>query len=193
MVDINTPRFQRLIPRIGQLNAADPNQDQGQPRELAYAKRLSAWVDRLAPDASESLRIAARGQHVQRWTIPRERYPRNRQGYLRWRETLKTFHADTITRLMQEEGYSDELRERVRRIILKKQLGSDPDTQTLEDALCLIFLETQLADLMTKEPPEKMREILRKTWTKMSDHARSLAQQLPLTLSERALLQEALA
>lgn len=188
-------RLQRLLDCIDQLNAEDPNRDvvEGapQPRELIYAKRLTGWVLRLAPKASEALRIAARGQHVRRWTIPRSRYPMNRAGYLRWRETLKAFHADTIAGLMREEGYPDDAIQRVRTLMGKRQLGSDPETQTLEDALCLVFLETQFADLRRKTADEKMREVVRKTWGKMSERARAEALKLPLLEADKAYVLQA--
>ncbi len=191
-----TNRLSQLIARIDQLNSEDPNTElvQGQqvPRELRYAQRLTEWVLQLRPDASEALRIASRGQHIRRWTIPRDQYPRTRQGYLRWRETLKTFHAHTVAELMREVGYNEELITRVRELILKKRLPADPETQTLEDALCLLFLETQLADLRQKTPPEKMREILQKTWKKMSEQGRTAALKLPLTPEERACITQAL-
>ena len=183
-------RLQRLLDRIDRLNAEDPNLEvvakAPQPRELAYAKRLTAWVLRLYPNASEALRIAARGQHVRRWTIPRSRYPMTRAGYLRWRETLNAFHADTVAGLMREEGYPDQSIQRVRMLMGKRQLGDDPKTQTLEDALCLVFLETQFADLRRKTSEEKMREIVRKTWGKMSERARAEALKLPLPEADKA-------
>ena len=189
-------RLEQVLTRIDQLNAQDPNQELvegvARPHELAYAERLTHWVLRLAPDASEPLRIAARGQHVQRWTIPRSRYEMTRRGYLRWRETLKTFHADTVAGLMREAGYPDEEMDRVRRLIMKKDLGRDPETQALEDALCLVFLETQFADLRHKTAPEKMREVLQKTWKKMSEPARVLALAVPLAPEDRAFVKDAL-
>ena len=189
-------RLQRLLDRIDALNAEDPNTEladgAAQPRELVYARRLSAWVLRLRPDASEALRIAARGQHLRRWTIPRDRYERTRRGYLRWRETLKAFHADEVSRLMHEAGYLEAEIQRVRALILKKQIAADPEAQALEDALCLVFLETQFADLRQKTPEEKMIEVLRKTWKKMSAQGRAEALTLPLGNAEKALLATAL-
>ena len=191
----DTGRLQRLLEQIDRLNAEDPNRELvdnvPQPRELAYAARLTAWVRRLAPEASDALRIAARGQHVRRWTIPRSRYPMNRAGYLRWRETLKVFHADTVEGLMREESYPDDEIRRVRTLMGKRRLGSDPETQTLEDALCLVFLETQFADLRRKTAEEKMREIVRKTWGKMSGRARAEALKLPLTDEDKRYLAQA--
>lgn len=191
-----TPRLRDLLDRIDACNREDPHTEPvggvPQPRELAYAQRLTDWVLRLHPEASEALRIAARGQHIRRWTIPRERYPRDRQGYLKWRETLKTFHAQQVGELMRQAGYPEDEVERVRRLMSKRALPSDPETQTLEDALCLVFLDTQFSDLRKKEPEEKMREILRKTWQKMSPRARETALTLPLGREERALLQQAL-
>ena len=180
--------LQRVLELIDRLNRDDPNTDLvdgvARPRELVYAERLSAWIQRLDPHASEALQIAARGQHVQRWTIPRSRYPMNRQGYLRWRETLKTFHATTVGALMREAGYASDEITRVQTIMSKRQLAHDPDTQTLEDALCLVFLETQFADLKRKTPDDTMRDIVRKTWAKMSERGRAVAMQIPLGAEE---------
>ena len=188
-------RLPALIERIDQLNRQDPNHDPVQgvdvPRELRYAQQLTEWVMRLNPHASEELRIAARGQHVQRWTIPRDRFPKTRAGYLRWRETLKAFHAKTVGELMREVGYPAPLIERVQTMMSKRRLADDPDTQTLEDALCLVFLETQFAPLRRKTPEATMVEVLRKTWRKMSEPARAMALQLPLGQEERALLTRA--
>ena len=193
---MSADRLARVLDRLDQLNREDPNTETvggaAIPRELLYAQRLADWVLRLDPGASEALRIAARGQHVRRWTIPRERYPLGRASYLKWRETLKAYHADTVAAVMREAGYADEAIARVRLIMGKRKLGEDPDTQTLEDALCLVFLETQFADLRHKTPDEKMREILQKTWAKMSERARSEALRLPLGEEERRLLTEAL-
>lgn len=189
------PQLEQLLSKVDELNSQDPNQEMvdgvAQPRELVYSKRLTAWVLRLNPQASEALRIAARGQHVCRWTIPRNRYEMNRRGYLRWRETLKAFHADTVARLMRETGYSEEMIEQVRRIISKRHLGEDPDTQTLEDALCLVFLETQFADLRKKTPDDKMIEVLRKSWAKMSARAKEEVRRLPLQEEDKVFLQQA--
>ena len=182
----------RVLAAIDRLNREDPNRELvggiARPRELVYAERITAWVARLNPAASEALRIAARGQHVRRWTIPRSRYPMTRQGYLKWRETLKTYHADTVAGLMREAGYADEDISRVRAIMSKRQLDRDPDTQALEDALCLVFLETQFADLRKKTPDEKMRDIVRKTWAKMSPAAQDAALTLPLAEDARRFL-----
>lgn len=186
----------QVLARLDELNRADPNHDPvngiPQPRELVYAQRLTEWVLRLEPQASEALRIAARGQHVQRWTIPRSQYPMTRQGYLRWRETLKTFHAKTVAELMREAGYDDGMIQRVTRLITKKNLGTDPEVQTLEDALCLLFLEAQFADLQRKTADEKMREVVRKTWRKMSPQAHEEARRLALSPDALAYLAEAL-
>ena len=194
---MDTPRrLAQVLEGIDQLNGKDPNTEivagASHPRELLYAKRLSDWVLRLSPEASEELRIAARGQHVCRWTIPRSRYEMNRQGYLRWRETLKAFHSQTVAALMHDAGYPEASIERVRTIMSKRRLQEDPDTQTLEDALCLIFLETQFADLRKKTAPEKMRGILTKTWQKMSQRGRIHALKLPLSAEERQLLTQAI-
>ena len=189
-------RLARVLERIDQLNQEDPRTERAGgavvPRELLYAQRVTEWVRRLNPRPSEALQIAARGQHIRRWTIPRERYPLGRAGYLKWRETLKAFHARTVAGLMREAGYPEEAIRQVQRIMGKRHLADDADAQTLEDALCLVFLATQYADLRRKAPEETMREVLRKTWGKMSPLARSEALKLPLGEEEGALLRRAL-
>jgi hypothetical protein len=177
-------RFQDAIARFDAENARDPR-----GYELPYAQRLSAWVERLAPDASESLRLAARCQHLRRWEIPRESYPAGRVAYLKWREDLKRFHAAEAGKILQEVGYDDEMIERIQRLNLKK---NDPETTILEDALCLLFLETQLEETLGKTGDEKMIGILQKTWRKMTPQAREIALTLPMSAQCRALVEKAL-
>ncbi len=186
----------RTTQKIDQINSQDPNQELvntiPQPHELVYSKRLTDWVLKLEPDASEVLRIAARGQHIARWMIPRERYEKTRVGYLLWREDLKKFHAEKVSGIMREVGYPEDSIQKVSSIILKKNLRSNPDAQALEDALCLLFLETQFDNLKEKTLDDKMKEIVRKTWKKMSTRAQKLALSLPLKQSSRQFLKEAL-
>lgn len=189
-------RLARVLARLDALNRDDPTTvptpHGPQPHELQYAERLTAWVARLAPQASDALRIAARGQHVKRWTIPRGSYPAGRAGYLKWRETLKRFHADTVVETMRAEGYAEAETARARELIMKQRLGTDPETQALEDALCLIFLESQFSDLRRKAPEPVFREAVRKTWAKMSPAARKLARALPLPPEDRRYLDDVL-
>ena len=192
---MTSERFTRTIERIDRLNSQDPTIELvdgvPRPRELVYSQRLTDWVLRLNPRASEELRIAARGQHLCRWVIPRDRYERNRRGYLRWRETLKGFHAEQVAALMREEGFPEETVARVSLLVRKKQLPTDPETQTLEDALCLVFLQTQFADLKQKTPDEKMRDIVVKTWKKMSEQGRAEATALGLPNEVKAWVAQA--
>lgn len=191
----NPDRLARVLRKIADLNALDPHPEVSDgeivPRELLYAKRLTAWVERLEPDPSESLLIAAAGQHVERWLSPRTDYPMDRVGYLMWRSDLKRMHAARVAGLMRDEGYSDAEIDRVRGIIQKTSL-KDPETQTIEDALCLVFLESQFAETLAKTGREKMVGILRKTWPKMSERGHAVALALPMSDEARAIVVEAL-
>ncbi|MFN0117348.1 MAG: DUF4202 domain-containing protein [Elusimicrobiota bacterium] len=182
-----TSRFENVLKKIDYLNAQDPFK-----KELSYSEGLSQWVKTLNPNASELLLIVARGQHVERWKSPRQNYPMDRGGYLRWREDLKKMHGSIITGIMSEEGYSTEEQERVRTIILKKNFKEDLDVQTIEDGLCLMFLEHQFLDLMAKTPIDKMLEIVRKTWGKMSDAGKQCALKLNYSDREKTILTQAL-
>lgn len=189
-------RFEAAISRFDALNAKDPNLELesggSRPRQLVQAERLAAWVERLEPNASEALRLAARCQHLERWAIPRERFPEGRAGYLRWRTELGRFHADRATEILRDVGYPDELVQAVRKIVLKQNLRSNPDSQRMEDALCLSFLEHELASFARRYPLEKTVDILRKTWRKMSPRAHELALALELPEDVRRLVEAAL-
>jgi hypothetical protein len=140
-----------------------------QPRELVYAQWLTEWVLRLCPDASEHLRLAARCQHLRRWEVPRNSYPMTRIGYLQWREGLKKFHSQRAGEILKEVGYPEEIIKLVQKLNLKKDFPKDPETRVLEDALCLVFLEHQFADLAAKTAEDKMLNAVQKTWKKMTE------------------------
>jgi len=185
-------RFEAALRRFDEENSHDPNSENGQPRELLYAQRLENWVLRLAPAASEALRLAARCQHLCRWEIPRANYPMTRAGYLKWRADLKKFHAQKAGEILREIGYDDEIIRRVQDLNLKKYFPADAETRTLEDALCLVFLEFQLAALAAKSDDDKMINALQKSWQKMTDAARAAALKLNYGGREKALLERAL-
>ncbi len=197
MSDLENPaRFDEALRRFDAANAADPNRDVvdgvEHPRELLYARRLTDWVLRLMPDASKALRLAARCQHLRRWESPRDRYPLDRSGYLRWRADLKKFHAEQSGAILREVGYGEEIITRVQSLNLKKDLGKDPDCQVLEDALCLVFLQYQFTDLAAKTDDEKLVNALKKSWAKMSEQGRAEALKLNYSERELALIKVAL-
>jgi len=189
-------RLSRALAAIDAANAGDPNaivvRGAQRPKELTHAELASAWIARLVPEASEALRLAARAHHVRRWEIPRSRFPADRAGYHRWRTTLQEHHARIAGEILREQGYDDATRARVQDLVRKRGLGRDPEVQTVEDALCLVFLETQLAEIASRMPDEKLVDVLRKTLRKMSPAAKGLAGGLELGVRERDLLQRAL-
>jgi len=192
----NPARFREAIRRFDALNAADPNfesvEGTPRPRELVNAERLSAWVMTLAPDASEILRLASRCQHLCRWMIPRSRYEMSRAGYHQWRNELKRFHAEQSAAVLREVGYDEETIARVQALNLKKNFPADPESRVLEDALCLVFLQFQFADLVAKTEPEKVINALQKSWKKMTPAGQAHALALPYGEREKELLERAL-
>ena len=196
MAIADASRFQAAVTAFDRENAEDPHTlnvaSVERPRELVDAERLSAWVERLDPDASEPLRLAARCQHIRRWHIPRTSFPSGRVGYLQWRTQLGRFHADTVTRILEGLGYEREVIDAVRRINLKQGLHSNPDTQTMEDALCLSFLEFEFDEFCAKYPEEKVIEVVRKTWKKMSERGHEAALGLPFSAGAGEIVKRAL-
>jgi hypothetical protein len=193
---LDSARFNAAIRRFDDENARDPNVEivngSPQPRELVYARRLTDWVLKLRPDASEVLRLAARCQHLCRWTIPRASYPMTREGYLKWRTDLKHFHAEKAAEILRQLGYPTQIIERVQKLNLKKDFPRDPETRVLEDALCLVFLEHQFADLANKTAEDKMITALQKSWKKMTAAGQAEALKLSYGEREQGLLEKAL-
>ena len=192
----NPRRFEMALRRFDEENSRDPNVETvngtARPRELVYAKRLTAWVLKLCPDASEPLRLAARCQHLCRWMSPRDSHPMTRPGYLQWRAELKKFHAQKSGEILREVGYAGDVVERVQALNLKKDFPRDPESRVLEDALCLVFLEHQLADLASRTDDEKMITALQKSWEKMTPAGQAEALKLSYGPREQGLLERAL-
>lgn len=193
----NEKRFEAALRRFDEANSFDPNkvsfEGRPWPKEQLYARWLSEWVDRLEPDASEALRLAARSQHICRWEIPRDSYPATREGYLQWRARLKQLHAEKAQAILKELGFEDDIANRVRDLNLKKNIKTDPECQVLEDALCLIFLERQLEELAERSDEPKLINALRKSWAKMSERGRQVALSLNLPPRSKELVEKALA
>ena len=189
-------RYEAAIRRFDEENARDPNtvtvDAKPQPRELIYAQWVTDWVLRLQPNASEALRLAARSQHICRWMSPRDSYPMTRAGYLKWRADLKQFHAQKAGEILRKVGYPEDVIHRVQDLNLKKHFPQDDECRALEDALCLVFLERQFADLAAKSDDEKMINALQKSWKKMTPSARAKALKLEFGSHEKALIARAI-
>ena len=180
-------RFDRALALFDAANAEDPNQENGQPKELLYARRMSDMIARFAPGASEAAQLAVRAQHIRRWTVPRNTYPMNKDGYHAWRTGLYAFHADTTGELMRQAGYDDAMIERVKKAVAKRGIKVNPDTQLLEDIANLVFIEHYMLAFAQTKPDydeAKWLEIIRRTWGKMSKNAQAFALSGQIALPE---------
>jgi hypothetical protein len=184
------------LAEIDRLNEQDPNREEcnGElvAKEVLYSQRMSQWLVKFNPDAGDLLQIAAHAQHIQRWKIPRRDYPMDRAGYKRWRVELGAFHGETTASVMSKHGYSEDDQQRVKDLLLKKNLKRDDETQTLEDVICLVFIEFYLSEFVTKHTHEKLLVIIQKTWNKMSEPGHEQALKISLTPELTALVTEAL-
>ncbi|MBB6522471.1 DUF4202 domain-containing protein [Pseudoteredinibacter isoporae] len=190
--------LKQCLAAIDEVNAQDPKQEmdekgQMQAACLLYGQRMSQVLNNFQPEANEVLQIAVRAQHIQRWHIPRSDYPMDRPGYLRWRRELGAHHAELCGKIMSDFDYNDADVEKAKSILRKQKLKQDPDTQTLEDVACLVFLQYYFADFAKSHSEEKIISIVQKTWRKMSDNAQQTALGLSLGEQELGLIQKALA
>ncbi len=174
--------FQAAIAAFDNANSQDPNFEESEgreyPKELLYGQRMSEMQERYIPDASEAVKLAVRAQHIQRWKSPRSDFPMDKPGYMLWRTGLYKFHAETAGNLMREAGYDEEMTERVKTIVSKKGLKTNPETQLMEDVADLVFLEHYMSGFAAQHPEydeAKWILIIKKTWQKMSPAAHEFA------------------
>ncbi len=189
-------KFQYAVQLFDEVNSKDPNQEifegKSYPKELLYAERMTQVLRGFEPNASEAVQLAARCQHICRWESARDSYEMNRTGYLLWRQDLKKFHAQKATEILEKVGYEKETIKRVAFLVQKKQLKRDPETQLLEDVICLVFLAFYFDPFAEKYSEEKLIDIVQKTWRKMSERAHSEALKLPFSKPALALVSKAL-
>ena len=193
----DSERFARAIAAIDAGNGADPNivtiRAHTGSKEVLHAELVTEWVERLRPDASEPLLLAARGHHFRRWTVPRASAPAGRAGYLKWRKSLQQQHARELGDVLTTAGYDAATVARVQAIVQKEGLAHDAEVQALEDALCLVFLETQLDDIVARLDPETLARVIVRTAKKMSKAGRAAIAAVALDESAVTMLTTALA
>ncbi|GGA74872.1 hypothetical protein GCM10008015_14440 [Flavobacterium palustre] len=193
---MTTTPFQLASQWIDAENAQDPNIEINEsisfPKELLYSNRMYEKLMDFFPNASEEVQIAAKAQHICRWKIARESYPMDRVGYLKWREDLKKFHAKTTAEILEKAGYSPEFIDRVSFLIEKKLLKKDQETQLLEDVICLVFLEHYLEPFVEKHDTEKLKNIILKTWNKMSENGHQAALKINYSPANLQLIKDAI-
>ena len=189
--------YARARELIDAAHAADPKRGaDGRPAELVYAGRMEDWIARLAPGASPLLRLAARCQHLERWSVPRPSFPDGRAGYLSWRKSLYVKQADRARTLLQQAGVPPSEADEAATWVSKTGLRTNSGTQALEDAACLVFLENEISDFAAQHAEytaEKFTDIIRKTWRKMSPPAQAAALGLNLPPAIRELVRAATA
>lgn len=181
----------RALAAIDAANSDDPHRHAGEPLALVQGRLAEGWVVRLDPEAAPALRLAARAHHLRRWVLPRASYPDGRAGYLRWRRDQKQRHASELREILEHAGVETTVVERAAAIVAKVGLGTDPEVQVFEDAVCLTFLETQLDETADRLDPDLMVDVIAKTLTKMSEHGKAAALTIDLDERGRRLLASA--
>lgn len=181
---------------IDEYNKKDPNfehwKGKDYPKEYLEAIKRTNWLDKIAPDASDALKIATRSQHIGRWEMPRNTYESSRIGYLTWRSDLAKYHARKTSEILEKLGFDTNTVERVKELNLKKGIKTDAEAQTIEDVLCLVFLENHIDDFAPSQDEEVLANIIQKTWKKMSDTGRAEALKINYKPEILAFLKKAL-
>lgn len=188
-----------IIRDIDAANADDPRTTevdgvQQRPYEVVYSERMTARLLAMYPDASETLRIAARGQHIRRFDLPRSGYPEGKIGYNEWRKACREHHARLLGEIMAKHGRSAEEIERVAMLVKKEQLKKDRESQALENVVDVVFVEHYFDEFVGKYASyddDKIIDIIGKTLRKMSPKGHQAALQLDLPERTRRLVMAA--
>jgi tRNAThr (cytosine32-N3)-methyltransferase len=194
-VDLQHPQLAEWLKAINQLHRQDPERVDGQPAELIYAMHLERWVGDLVPVPSAALLLAARCQHLERWAIARSEFAADKAGYFAWRKAVQQRQGSRAAAVLSSAGCPEALTARVAQLVSKAAPKGDPEGQVLEDAACLVFLETELAGFAAEHPDytrDKFIDIIRKTWRKMSPEGHRLALTIPLPAALAELVKAAL-
>lgn len=188
-------RLEKAFTTFDAYNANDPHLEKQHgedlPKELLYAKRMTERLNKYRSDVPEYLHLAARCQHIGRWEIPRASYPMDRKGYLQWRNVLKLHHAKIAEQILNSCGYDSTTIEKVKFLLLKKELQTNAESQVLEDVVCLVFIEFYLDDFAALHNDDKVVDILRKTLKKMSPEAIEEAGKIPVSERVKVLIAQA--
>ncbi|HZY81573.1 MAG TPA: DUF4202 domain-containing protein [Cyclobacteriaceae bacterium] len=179
-------RYNNAVKLFDEYNAADPH-----GKEVLYAQRMSERLEKFKPDAPEHVRLAIRCQHIGRWQIPRNTYPNGKKGYIAWRNKLKDHHAAIAGGILEKVGYDKAMIDMVQDLLEKKDLRNNPNTQLLEDVVCLVFVEFYLEEFAAKHDDEKVIDILSRTFKKMTQHAIDVASTFNLPPHAKDLLSKA--
>ena len=189
-------RFETAIALIDKANSEDINTYEvagiDYSKELLYAQRMTRKLLQFDPNASKALQIAARAHHICRWKSARNEYPMDRVGYLKWRENLKKMHAELTADILVKVGFDEQFTKRVKTIILKKLIKKNEESQALEDVICLVFLDYYFEEFAAKHDDDKVIDILKKTWVKMSDKGHEAALKIPFSEKSLALVKKAI-
>ena len=176
----NQSSYKKALALIDDANGKDPNLvndgNGDRPKELLYSERMTDMLDRFKPTADHAQNLAIRAQHIERWKTPRNTYPMDRIGYLRWRKDLYKIQANRVAELCRDADCDENDIDRIHTMVSKKNIKTNADTQLLEDVTDLCFMEHYLEEFVAKHPDyteEKWIEIIQKTWQKMSDDAHS--------------------
>ncbi len=188
---MTSPKVLEAFAAIDAANAEDPNLFDGQPRALLQGTLATAWTARLVSSPSDEVLLATRAHHLKRWELARAEYPEGRAGYLKWRLDNKKHQANAAASILSELGFDEPTIARVSELLLRKGLGTDPETQLLEDAACLVFLETQFEPLIDRLDADKAINAVAKTLAKMSPEALALSAEVDLSVEAQAILQQA--
>jgi hypothetical protein len=195
-LNIVNEKFKAVCKELDRLHAGDPVKETkngiSYPRELLYIERLVEYLDEIKPGAGEIIQLAIRCQHLCRWQVPRNSYPMTRSGYLIWRNALFQYQVQIASGIMKNAGYDKRFVDQVMEIISKRNLKDNPDTQLLEDIVCLVFIKFYLFDFAKQHPETKVLSIVKKTWAKMSDEAKENAMSIDLPNEVRHLIDTAL-
>ncbi len=193
----SSEQIEKAFAQFDSYNSKDPNKEEhngkAYPKELLYATRMSERLDLFKPGSPDYMKLAARCQHIGRWEIPRSSYPMDKKGYLQWRNTLKFHHAKIAGDILTDCGYAGDTIDKVKFLLLKKELNKNADTQILEDVICLVFIQYYLEEFAAKHEDDKVVDILRKTMKKMSPSAITEAGKINVSGKIKELIQQAAA
>lgn len=193
---ISDYQYHKAIIAIEQIHSKDITQEQHNgsliPAEFLYGKRMLKTLELVSPESSYAMKLAVQCQHLQRWGVPRSSYTYDRRGYHEWRREVMKYQLEQTINLLSSISIDEIDIKWIAQVINAQENKADSNGLIIMDTACLVFLKWYMEPFAKKHESEKVLDILKKTFRKMSTDAQNLISKLDLPESSLQVLNQAI-
>ena len=185
-------QYIKAVELINSVHNQDPNSETIDgvdiKAELLYSQRMLDILQKVQPNASLELQLAAQCQHISRWSIPRTTFSMDKKGYYQWRAAIMEHQLSVTSSVLKQAEINEQSIEIVVDTLKNKADKTNINASIIEDTACLTFIKWYLVPFAGQFDPEKAKVILQKTVGKMSERGLKLIPELQLSVEVHKVL-----